>query len=173
MRGAKGYTELAASREGITVFENPGALRRFRFAREVVPVADFAAAQALWAKPGGFEPGRQAMVEGATKAETLSGGRIVSERIENTRLEWRVATEGGRSLFVVADTWFPGWTATVDGRPVPIEIVNGCVRGLFVDGVGEHEVAMSFWPWSLTVGLGLTACGLLLGAALVLRNERT
>ena len=173
VRGAKGYTELAASREGITVFENPAALRRFRFAREVVPVADFAAAQALWAKAGGFEPGRQAMVEGAAKAETLGGGRVVSERIENTRLAWRVATEGGRSLFVVADTWFPGWTATVDGKAVPIEIVNGGVRGVFIGGAGEHEVAMSFWPWSLTVGSGLTACGFLLGAALVLRNERT
>ena len=111
------------------------------------------------------------MVEGATKAESLAGGRVVSERIADTRLEWRVVTEGARSLFVVADTWFPGWTATVDGREVPIEIVNGCVRGVFVNEAGEHEVAMRFWPWSLTVGLGLTAFGLLIGAGLVLSKR--
>ena len=61
----------------------------------------------------------------------------------------------------------------MDGKAVPIEIVNGGVRGVFIGGAGEHEVAMSFWPWSLTVGSGLTACGFLLGAALVLQNERT
>jgi len=168
VRGAKGYKELASSREGITVFENPGALPRFRFAQEVVPVADLAAAQAMW---GQFEPGRQAMVEGAKQAETLSRGRVVSEQIEDMRMKWRVATEGERSLFVVADTWFPGWTATVDGKAAPIEIVNGCVRGVFVSGAGEHDVAMRFWPWSLTVGFGLTACGLVLSAALVLSKR--
>ncbi len=171
VRGAKGYVELAASREGVTVFENPAALRRFRFVREVVPVADFAAAQRLWAQAGGFDPVQQAMVEGATKTEVLSEGRVESERIGDSLMEWRVVTEGERSLFVVADTWFPGWTATVDGRAVPIEIVNGCVRGVFVNGAGEHEVAMRFWPWSLTVGLGLTALGLVLGAGLV-RSKR-
>jgi hypothetical protein len=161
VRAAKGYPELAASREGITVFENPGALPRFRFVDEAVGVKDFAAAQELWA--GGFDAGKAAMVEGRSGRERLAAGLIVRQSVEHTRLEWSLQTEG-RALFVVADTWFPGWTATVDGRPAPIEMVNGCVRGVFVDGAGEHRVVMQFWPWSLTAGLVLTAIGL---AALV------
>ncbi len=157
VRAAKGYTELAASREGITVFENPEVLARFRFVDEAVGVPNFEAAQQLWTK--GFDPRRTAMVEGMSGRTTLAAGRIVQQSVENSRLEWRVLTEG-RALFVVADTWFPGWTATVDGRPVPIEIVNGFVRGVFLDGAGEHRVAMRFWPWSLTAGLVLTAFGL-------------
>lgn len=160
VRGAKYYRELAASREGVTVFENPGGLPRFRFVREAVGVADLAAAGREWA--AGFDAAGAAMVEGMTGRTALAAGRIVEERVENAALSWRVMTEG-RALLVVADTWFPGWTATVDGRPARIEIVNGCVRGVFVETAGEHEIAMRFWPWSLTAGMVVTMLGV--GAA--------
>lgn len=158
VRAAKGYPELAASREGITVFENPGALPRFRFVEEAVGVPDFAAAQKAW--EAGFDSRRSAMVEGMTGRKKLAAGRIVEQWTENSSIEWRVVTEGP-ALLVVADTWFPGWGATVGGRPAQIEIVNGFVRGVFVESAGEHRVVMRFWPWSLTVGLIVTALGLI------------
>ncbi|MCA2966790.1 MAG: hypothetical protein ACK55F_01400 [Acidobacteriota bacterium] len=168
VRGAKGYRELAASREGVTVFENPGVLPRFRFVREAVGVADLGAAERGWA--AGFDSAGAAMVERMTGRTPLAAGRIVAERVENAALSWRVATEG-RALFVVADTWSPGWTATVDGRPARIEIVNGCMRGVFIETAGEHEIAMRFWPWSLTVGLVVTALGLLAAVSLCRRGR--
>jgi hypothetical protein len=163
VRSAKAYRELAASREGVTVFENPVVLPRFRFVREAVGVADLAAAEREWA--AGFDAGRVAMVEGMTGRTALAAGRIVGERVEEAALSWRVVTEG-RALLVVADTWFPGWTATVDGRPARMEIVNGCVRGVFVEAAGEHEVAMRFWPWSLTAGLVVTLLGVVAAVGL-------
>ena len=65
---------------------------------------------------------------------------------ERARTEWlralglnqRELLQSHGGLFVVADTWFQGWTATVDGRPVPIEIVNGCVRGVFINVGGIY-----------------------------------
>ncbi|MFN9458633.1 MAG: YfhO family protein, partial [Acidobacteriota bacterium] len=168
VRGAKGYRELAASREGVTVFENPGVLPRFRFVREAVGVAELGAAERGWA--AGFDAAGAAMVERMTGRTPLAAGRIVAERVENAALSWRVATEG-RALFVVADTWSPGWTATVDGRPARIEIVNGCMRGVFIETAGEHEIAMRFWPWSLTVGLVVTALGLLAAVSLCRRGR--
>jgi hypothetical protein len=158
VRAAKGYPELAASREGITVFENPGALPRFRFVDEAVGVPDFAAAQQLWAS--GFDASKAAMVEGMPGRTKLAAGRILAQQVGNASLAFRVATEG-RALLVVADTWFPGWTATVDGKPLPIAVINGCMRGVFVDSAGEHQVTMRFWPWSLTAGLVITAIGLI------------
>jgi len=150
------------------VFENPGVLPRFRFVREAVGVADLGAAERGWA--AGFDAAGAAMVERMTGRTPLAAGRIVAERVENAALSWRVATEG-RALFVVADTWSPGWTATVDGRPARIEIVNGCMRGVFIETAGEHEIAMWFWPWSLTVGLVVTALGLLAAVSLCRRGR--
>ena len=39
-----------------------------------------------------------------------------------------------RAFVVLADTWMPGWTATVDGGAVPIYRVNQLVRGVIVPG---------------------------------------
>jgi hypothetical protein len=158
VRAAGGYKELAASPDGITVFENPGVLPRFRFVKAALGVPDFATAQQRWA--AGSDRADTAMVEGPEGLIPLAAGRIVDTRVENSRLEWRVVTEG-RALLVVADTWFPGWTATVDGRPAPIEIVDGFVRGVYIHSAGEHRVVMRFWPWSLTAGLMVTALGLI------------
>lgn len=63
---------------------------------------------------------------------------------------------------MVTDTWFPEWSAEVDGRPGPIAIVNECVRGVFVEAAGRHAIRMRFWRCSLSVGLAATAAGLLL-----------
>jgi hypothetical protein len=54
----------------------------------------------------------------------------------------------------------------VDGQDTRIYIVNGCQRGVFVDGVGTHTITMEFWPRSLTYGLLGTALAvsLLLGS---------
>jgi hypothetical protein len=155
------YQEIARSADGITVFENPAVLPRFRFAETLVPVADLAAAKAILLDPARFDPAHQTLVEGLTSPLRVAPGRIIAQTTANNRLDWSVETEG-RAFFIVSDTWFPGWTATVDGQPTPISMVNGCVRGVFVDGPGRHQIQMQFWPRSLTAGLIGTALGCLL-----------
>jgi hypothetical protein len=161
VRRTRLYEELAKSQDGVTVFGNPAAAPRFRFARRLIPVRDLPAAKAVLFDPAQFDPVRDATVEGLASAETMAEGRILKQETRNNALAWTVETQG-RAFLVVTDTWFPGWTATVNGLPVPIEIVNGCVRGVFVPAAGRHEIRMSFWPWSVTAGLALTGLGLLL-----------
>ena len=114
----KAFAPVAVTPNGITIFENPNALTRFRFIRRMTPAQDLADALSLMNRPG-FDPAEEAVVEGITGNEQMSSGSIQSEKLEPTRLQWDVETSG-RSFFVVADSFFPGWTATVDGRPVPI-----------------------------------------------------
>ena len=166
------YREIALSPDGITVFENPAVLPRFRFARQLLPAADFPAAKVILLDPARFDPAQHTVVEGITALETLSPGAIISQKTANNVLSWTVETSG-RAFFIVSDTWFPGWTATIDGQPATIHIANGCVRGLFVPGPGRHEIRMSFWPRSLTAGLFATAFGLFLLAFFVFKRKLT
>ena len=57
---------------------------------------------------------------------------------------------------MLADQWYPGWTATLDGRDVPILRVDAALRGVAI-GPGPHRIDFRYRPrWPLQ-GLGVTA----------------
>ena len=81
-------------------------------------------------------------------------------------------------FLVVADTFYPGWTASIDARPVPIYRANVSVRALAFPK-GRHEVHFTYAPRSVERGLRITSfaiAGLLLWVAVaayaVLRSPR-
>jgi uncharacterized membrane protein YfhO len=68
-----------------------------------------------------------------------------------------------RGMVIDSDTFFPGWEATVDGRPAPIYEAYGFLRGVVAEA-GPHRIEMRYRPKSVYWGAALTALGLL-GAA--------
>ncbi|MCX7681877.1 MAG: YfhO family protein [Anaerolineae bacterium] len=52
---------------------------------------------------------------------------------------------------VLADTWYPGWQATVDGEPAPLMRANYAFRAVWLEA-GEHTVEMAYRPRSVLVG---------------------
>ena len=66
---------------------------------------------------------------------------------------------------VLSDTYYPGWYASVDGRPVPIYEVDLALRGVAVPK-GSHTIVFRYRPRSVFLGAGLTLAGLLGAAAL-------
>jgi membrane protein YfhO len=66
------------------------------------------------------------------------------------------------SWLVLSDTYYPGWTATVDGEPVSVMRGDVLFRVVPVPG-GEHDVEFRFEPASVRIGLLIS-----LGALLVL-----
>ena len=81
------------------------------------------------------------------------------------------ATAQADGLLVLADQYFAGWQATVDGDPLPVQRVNHFMRAVPLTA-GTHEVVFTFAPRSLQLGAALTLLGLLLaitvpGAALL------
>ena len=154
----KAYSEVDST-GGVVIFRNPKAAPRFRFVTELLPASEPLDAYLALTENPKFDPARQAVVEGLPTALSVAPGRILSEDITNNEMEWRVET-GSRSFLVVSDSWFPGWTATVDGREARIYPVNGFTRGLFVEGTGTHIIRMRFWPQSLTIGLVGTILGI-------------
>jgi hypothetical protein len=60
-------------------------------------------------------------------------------------------------LLVVADTWMPGWSARIDGRPSPVWKGNRGQRVLALRQPGQHRVVMCFTPPGFALGLGITS----------------
>jgi Bacterial membrane protein YfhO len=76
------------------------------------------------------------------------------------------ARSPGPGMVVLTDNHFPGWKATVDGRPADVERVNYLFRGVRV-GPGAHTVEFSYEPLSWTVGW-IVSLVALVGLALML-----
>jgi hypothetical protein len=158
-RASKAFSPVAVTPNGITIFENLSALPRFRFIRRITPAQGLGNALSLMNRSE-FNPAEEAIVEGISGDKQMSPGKILSEKLEATHLQWEVETSG-RSFFVAADSFFPGWTANVDGQPVPIYAVYGCLRGILIETAGPHHVDMRFVPPGLDAGLACTGVGLL------------
>jgi uncharacterized membrane protein YfhO len=69
--------------------------------------------------------------------------------------------------FVLIEQLFPGWRATVDGRPVGIERWQKAFQSVPVEA-GEHVVRFEYRPASLAIGAGISLLALA-GLLLTLR----
>jgi hypothetical protein len=70
-----------------------------------------------------------------------------------------------KGMVIASETYYPGWQATVDGRPAQIFEMYGFLRGVVVEG-GRHRIEMHYRPKSVYWGAACTAAGLL-GAILL------
>lgn len=83
---------------------------------------------------------------------------VVAYAEEQITVRVRAAAPG---VLVIADTWYPGWEAMVDGRPTDLRRVNLLFRGIPVEA-GEHEVTLVYRPASWRTGSTLSLLGLAL-----------
>ena len=111
-------------------------------------------------------------------SRTSDNGRITSEGLGRIGIE----AEGPKALYL-AERNLPGWSATVDGKPVPIKDTapdgEGLAKSMFMSidmPAGKHQVELSFVSpgYSLGLMLGIPAWVLaLFGLAYTLRTNRT
>ncbi len=79
-----------------------------------------------------------------------------------------------RGMVVFSETYYPGWRATVDGRPARIYEAYGVLRGVVVDG-GKHRIEMRYRPATAYLGAVFTFSGLLSVAVATVagRNQKS
>ena len=88
--------------------------------------------------------------------------RIVRDEMTVVEIDAELQAPG---LLVLADSYYAGWTASVDDEPVTIYATNHLFRGVPV-AAGRHRVRFEFRPVSVWSGAALsTACALLWGGA--------
>ena len=134
--------------------ENPGALGAAWLVDEIEYVDN---ADAEMAALGVIDPAHKAVADrrfadvlGAQAPSLVPGDSIWLEKYTPNTITYGVDTRNG-GLAVFSEVWFPwGWTATVDGKEVPLGRVNYVLRAMNLPA-GKHTVVMTFDPQSLHV----------------------
>jgi hypothetical protein len=156
---AQPYPLLARFPDDICVYENPNARSLAHFVREVRPAHDDLDAAEQITRPG--LPVRDlayiVSANGRSKDWELTGP--VSVSVGNAQVDCRpddlrINTScDGEGFMVLAITRCIGWSASIDGRRVPIHGVDGPFMGVRVPE-GEHLIQLTFRPvlmWAGTI----------------------
>jgi len=166
---------LAASHpsQATWLYENAEALPRAYLGYHTTPVLERAALPD--ALGPGFDGRRTSVVEDPGPPLDGPPGVTPVARVRERPevLQFDIAPERD-ALLVLADAWYPGWRARVDGAEAPVLRVNGLFRGVRVPA-GARRVVLRFEPWTFTAGAWTSlASALVLGAlgALALRRPR-
>lgn len=157
-----GTQELVfSSSSGIKVYRNPGAFPRVWSVHEVVGAAR-----------GDLDLRRTAFLRGPLPTLERCAGedqvRILERQPSRLVIEADMKCSG---MVVLSDNDFPGWRATLDGRPSQILRAYLSMRGIVVPG-GRHRIEMAYQPLSVYLGAAITGLGLVAALVLVLRDRR-
>jgi hypothetical protein len=97
--------------------------------------------------------------------------RIRAYSANRIELETELAAPG---WLILSEIWYPGWQATVNGSPQPVERVDGLLRGLYLSRPGSYQITLVYRPGSVVWGAwisGVTS-GLLGVVSLILVGKR-
>lgn len=147
--------------EGQRVYEDPSALPFFWFPSALQPVDDGAAGLRALAAPG-FRLGSTAVVPSPAPPldPVAQGGALVSvDRYEPGSISLRVSCQA-QCVLATSEAFYPGWTATANGRPIQQINVNYAFRGLVIPA-GVSVVNLTYEPASVKVGAVVSALAML------------
>lgn len=150
------------SLNGIDVFEVPHT-PWVRFANRVRQASE---EDAVALTADGVARGDETAVLERAVPRVLSDGSILSveRNVEQLRILAEAPSDG---LLIVADSWWPGWVAEIDGAAVPISRADGILRAVTWPA-GRHVLEMTYRPREVKVGATISAVAGVLLLALVL-----
>jgi hypothetical protein len=144
-----------ASLPGNELFENVTVMPRFFIVHQVRAVSSLSEARAVIDRRE-IDFRQTALTEAPLRLPPGSTGadevRILD--YEPNSIELAVRSRGV-GLVVASETHYPGWEASVDGRPAEIHRVDIALRGIVVPD-GAHRVRMEFRPTILWVSLAIS-----------------
>lgn len=162
--------QLIDQRVGVWVYERPTAYPAAWLVHQAEVHADDAMLERLNAPD--FDPQRVVLLAQAPPCELSQSSAVSTAPLETVEFsrpgnnEVRIHVQAAApGIVVMSEVFYPGWRATMDGRPVPLLRADYALRAVCVPP-GEHVITLSFVPASLWVGAGITlVCLLLVGWA--------
>jgi hypothetical protein len=165
-----GQQEVFKGSSGLKVFHNPQVFPRAWTVHQITPAPNEDAGAQL-VRDGNFDlkttvviTGEQPQIQACSTPDTVDP---VSETPSRVNVGVYMGCPG---MVVVSDNWFPGWVATVDGKPARIWKADTAFRGVAVPQ-GSHRVEMSYRPRSVYLGFACALTGLVLTAFLTGRKD--
>jgi hypothetical protein len=162
-----------------TVYKNPSALPR-TWLVDGEAVVEGTRAQLARVGAAGFDPRRMVLTPrplpglSATPAARSPGTATITHYgAEQVTITARATR---RAELVLSDTYYPGWQATVNGRPEPIARVDYLLRGVSVPA-GTDRIVFTYDPasfrhgWMVSAGSAVVLV-LAVGATVVLGRRR-
>jgi len=169
--------QCVAKKDGVGVYENPRALPRVFLVGQVQVVPDFDEMLDIM-RSDDYDPGRVALIESPLSGklpDSRSDNLGAAEVVEWTSTKVTVRAEADQGcVLALADAYYPGWRATIDGEPAEIFPVYHIYRGLLL-GPGQHTVEYTYAPWTFRLGMAVSVISLVASAlaALFLLHRRT
>lgn len=147
------YTNAA---EGFLVYENTQVMPRYTFMTDVKKVSDTDAALTL-VRAGSVDPHKAVIITGENAPNSACAGKSgrITKYSETANMVTVSVFAGCPGYVVGSEVMYPGWTATVDGKSVPVYEANAAFRAVFVPE-GEHTVILSYDPYAAYAGLAIT-----------------
>jgi hypothetical protein len=110
-----------------------------------------------------FDSSRTAIVSGSAglgepfgRRVESAGGFVTIEQQNPHRIAVTLDCGNAAGFLVWSQAWYPGWRATIDGGPVPVERANHAFQGIAAPH-GVHRIEVNYQPSTYRVGLYVTA----------------
>lgn len=144
---------LVFKSHAVAMFENRDVLPRAFIVHAAQIVPDDQIIKRM--QDPGFDPARVAYLAAGDGLDASGENSASADRVEMIeyapeRVRIRVATDRVGYL-LLADSWYPGWVASVDGRDAAIQRADYIFRAVKID-TGEHTIVFEFRPTSVYVG---------------------
>lgn len=160
--------------DGVYIYENPNVLpRAFMVHHLTLAAEDDVLArlnEANWWETAVFSqalPPEQMAQLAETPIRTPSEVTVTDYQLHNLSISVNTPQAG---VLVLADAYYPGWQATINGDPTPIYQTNQTQRGIFVPS-GNHTIEFHFRPTYLSLAVGLMLFSLISAVILWLTSR--
>jgi hypothetical protein len=99
--------------------------------------------------------------QGQVPACTEKGSAALQWTYESPNAINMIVQSDTPGWLVLADTWYPGWVASIDGQKTSIYRANYLFRAVQIP-IGSHQIAFVYRPFWFYFGLGLSCLSLAL-----------
>ncbi len=144
--GLSRETEL----EGTYIYRNEQALPRAWVAHQASPIqTDWLAQLEAIPDTANIALIENQKVDQSTLNIQSSTAEITYYSADRIEIETAISQPG---RLVLSEIWYPGWQATVNGIPQPVEKVDGLLRGVSLVQPGTYQVTLTYHPQSVLWG---------------------
>jgi hypothetical protein len=174
MREVKERKFTGVMERTLVLFENPNAIPRAYTVYQVRPSPPVKKLLSLISRRSydplvvSYAEGDTGLVETPEPPRRGAPAHVIVDKQQIVEVEAKLQEPG---LLVLADSFYPGWHATVDGQPAPILAVNHLFRGVPVPE-GEHRVRFEYRPWTFTAGAAGSLGGLAILVILLWKKKK-